>query len=81
MKFRKKPIIVEAEKFYQSEPMKGVNCEIENFLGFPIQKFYIQTLEGKMEVKNGDWVITGVEGEMYPCKPSIFEATYEAVEE
>lgn len=45
----------------------------------PVARGYIQTLEGRMEVSPGDWVITGVKGERYPCKPDIFEATYEAV--
>ena len=40
----------------------------------------IQTLEGFMVASKGDWIITGVEGERYPCKPSVFEKTYERVE-
>lgn len=39
--------------------------------------FYIQTLEGEMEASPGDWIIQGVSGELYPCKPDIFEKTYE----
>lgn len=42
-------------------------------------KFGIKTLEGTMEVSEDDWIITGVKGERYPCKPDIFAATYEAV--
>jgi len=42
---------------------------------------YINTLEGKMRANPGDWIITGVKGERYPCKPDIFEETYEAVDE
>lgn len=42
--------------------------------------YMIKTLEGDMRVSNGDWIITGVKGEKYNCKPDIFEATYEAVE-
>jgi hypothetical protein len=41
----------------------------------------IETLEGVMTASPGDWIITGVKGEQYPCKPDIFEATYEPVEE
>lgn len=41
----------------------------------------IQTLEGTMHANVGDWVITGVNGEQYPCKPDIFEKTYEPVDE
>lgn len=41
----------------------------------------IETLEGVMTANPGDWIITGVKGERYPCKPDIFEATYEPIEE
>lgn len=40
---------------------------------------FIKTLEGEMKVNDGDWIIQGVKGELYPCKPDIFEATYERV--
>jgi hypothetical protein len=43
-------------------------------------RLLICTLEGKMLVEWGDWIIRGVKGELYPCKPDIFEATYESVE-
>lgn len=42
-------------------------------------KLYIPTLEGTMTANLGDWIIRGVKGELYPCKPDIFEQTYEAV--
>jgi len=42
---------------------------------------FISTLEGTHEAKRGDWIIKGIKGELYPCKPDIFEATYEAVDE
>ena len=42
---------------------------------------YIETLEGVMHASPGDWIITGVNGEKYPCKPDIFEKTYEPVSE
>ena len=61
MKYRKKPIIIEA---YQTD----VELDIE-------------TLEGIMHANVGDYIITGVNGEKYPCKPDIFEKTYELVEE
>lgn len=41
---------------------------------------YIPTLEGTMTARAGDWIIKGVQGELYPCKPDIFAATYEPVE-
>ncbi len=60
IKFRKKPIIVEA---YQTS-----------------KELIIKTLEGDMKASIGDWIITGVNGEQYPCKPDIFEKTYEPLE-
>ena len=43
------------------------------------EEVYIQTLEGVMKANPGDWIIRGVKGELYPCKPDVFEATYEEV--
>lgn len=43
------------------------------------EQFFCGTLEGKHEVSEGDYIIQGIKGEIYPCKPDIFEATYEAV--
>lgn len=60
MKFRKKPVVIDAEQTQQIVKIK--------------------TLEGTMFAQPGDWIITGVKGERYPCKPDIFEATYEKVE-
>lgn len=88
MKFRKKPVVIEAMQF------TGDNCyDVLRFIGranlllqglnelkqtdCPI----IHTLEGDMRTTPGDWIIKGVRGEFYPCKPDIFEATYEPVEE
>ena len=82
MKFRKKPVVIDAERFFP-EPAKWEN---EMFMEFPVQhdkKGYfliIPTLEGNHRANEGDWIITGVKGEKYPCKPDIFEATYEKVE-
>ena len=45
------------------------------------QVIYIDTLEGKMKADVGDWIITGVNGEQYPCKPDIFNKTYDILEE
>ena len=42
-------------------------------------KAKIRTLEGAMEIEDGDWLIKGIKGEFYPCKPDIFETTYEAI--
>jgi hypothetical protein len=79
MKFRKRPVVIEATQFYpETQPWpEGVYSA-----GGPhtVPCWAIGTLEGKHEVTPGDWIITGVAGERYPCKPAIFEATYEAVD-
>ena len=62
-KFRKKPVVI-IEIIAECERSGGIN---------------INTLEGIMLVSKGDWVIKGVKGEYYPCKPDIFEATYEQI--
>ena len=73
MKFRKKPVVIEAVKFDGVNLPEGVLREPGNING------YIETLEGRMDVRPGEWVITGIRGEKYPCKPDIFSATYEPV--
>lgn len=80
MKFRKKPVIIEAEQFYpEVKPWpEGVYAVGGNARG---EVCCIDTLEGRLHVSPGDWIITGVRGEKYPCKPDIFEATYEPVPE
>lgn len=55
-------------------PASGVSIDAVN--GFMV----IATMEGLMQAKPGDWIIRGVQGEFYPCKPDIFEQTYEKVE-
>ena len=74
-KFRKKPVVVEAEPFLpDTDPLPfqryGVCCFAEG-------RWFIRTLEGEMDLTDGDMVIRGVKGEFYPCKPDIFAATYE----
>lgn len=76
MKYRKKPIVIEAVQFWperQPWPDGVYPCEAPSERGLPT----IFTLEGPLRVSPGDWIITGVKGEKYPCKPDIFEATYE----
>lgn len=57
-------------------PVPASGVSIDAATGFMV----IATLEGQMQAKPGDYIIKGVQGEFYPCKPDIFEATYEAVE-
>ena len=76
MKFRKKPIIIEAIQYVGNNKQ-----EIIDFSGANTNTCYehltICTLEGDFRADVGDWVIRGVKGEFYPCKPDIFERTYE----
>ena len=88
MKYRKKPVEIEAVQFNGFNPIEikdfvGENCEVEvydNKVTPPVATITIHTLEGDMKVSNGDYVIKGVQGEFYPCKPDIFHKTYESVE-
>jgi len=74
-KYRKKPVVVEAEQFFpDSEPWPAGVCGSRTESGFIA---WIPTLEGDMDVNAGDWIITGIKGEKYPCKSDIFAATYE----
>jgi hypothetical protein len=75
MKFRKKPVVIEATQWFKHGDHPAVELGVA-YNGRP----YVKTLEGDHLVTPGDWIITGVKGEHYPCKPDIFEATYEAVE-
>lgn len=91
-KYRKKPVVIEAFKWTggpeQNEDPNWIVEAINNgdvtFIGHRagVGKLVmgIQTLEGLMTAQPGDYIIRGVQGEIYPCKPDIFEATYEKVE-
>lgn len=78
-KFRKKPIVIEAEQFFPEVKPFPRGVVMGQVIDDIPPCFYIPTLEGVMEVEAGDWIITGVKGERYPCKPDIFEMTYEGV--
>ena len=108
MKFRKKPVVVEVERWWQvtydREAGHGINPEDMPIYHLDVGYYrrpeepehagltvchhcektmhdhgWIDTLEGGHVVCPGDWIITGIKGEKYPCKPDIFEATYELV--
>lgn len=97
MKYRKKPLVIEAKQFsykfdghgkwdvsYSIEGVRPAKTFIEKakdwWNGYP--SFYVDTLEGtSYALKNGDYIIKGVKGEFYPCKPDIFEMTYEPIKE
>jgi hypothetical protein len=84
MKVRKKPVEVEAVQFTNDNKDRAftfVTCNCSpsfNDAGQPILK--IQTLEGVMTANINDWIIKGVAGEFYPCKPDMFEKTYEVMD-
>lgn len=85
-KFRKKPVIIDAIQFKSDGPDN--HYDVMEFMGCTNDVFdntttprsvIIRTLEGDMRAASGDWIIRGVKGEFYPCKPDIFAATYEAL--
>lgn len=81
-KYRKKSVVIEAVLWDGSQEAPTDISNInggKRFLTPNNQKILIKTLEGEMTADLGDYVIKGVKGELYPCKPDIFEATYEAV--
>lgn len=79
-KYRKKPVVIEAwQNTDDSEFPEWVDdADVGREPGGVI---LIDTLEGVMRAQPGDWIIRGVKGEIYPCKPDIFAATYEHVED
>ena len=89
-KYRKKPVVIEAVKYNGwknmvifSERPTWLTIAIDNnviFLDDSDERLNINTLEGIMKVDPGDYIIRGVKGEIYPCKPDIFEMTYDAEE-
>ncbi len=82
MKFRKKPVVIEAIQ-WTGDNYLAVNEWCQGAIPRDVLRdtLQIRTLEGVMTARVGDWVIRGVSGEFYPCKPDIFAATYEAVDE
>ncbi len=91
--FRKKPVEISAMQYCDCHPEPIIEWSGAKFIEVSTDKsreddpnyfvkerfLAIKTLEGEMIVSPGDWVIRGVQGEFYPCKPDIFDATYEAV--
>ena len=71
MKYRKKPVVIEATQWFKMGDHPAV------WMGQLSDRPRVDTLEGPMFVTPGDYIITGVVGETYPCKPDIFEMTYE----
>ena len=89
-KYRKKPVEIDAVQLHMSnmepliEQMRRDGYEVESFSRPPmraISGLKIKTLEGIMQANFGDYIIKGVQGEYYPCKPDIFQKTYDLVSE
>lgn len=74
-RYRKRPVVIEAVQYLGPDAgdIVGVSVASDGTR-------YIETLEGRMTVSPGDWVITGLKGERYPCKPDVFAASYESAE-
>lgn len=88
MKYRKKPVVIEAHRWEPTENGRNKNPWPRSHLQalkFPVSavslNLLIPTLEGEMMANPGDWIIKGVHGEFYPCKPEIFAKTYEPLED
>ena len=81
MKYRKKPVIVEAIQYTGDNLTEIFNFCNKAYFEYVSQSLIIDTLEGNMYANEGDYIIKGVRGEFYPCEKNIFEETYEVVEE
>lgn len=89
MKYRKKPVIIEARLWDETKTtldvLKSMGMDDMRHSGHgdrpnEVKNLGIKTLEGTMNVQKGDFIIRGIKGEFYPCKPDIFAATYEPVD-
>lgn len=86
IKYIKKPVVIEAMQFKSDMSVKDLNDLIDfigmkNVVDIGRDNLYliIRTLEGNMTASSGDYIIKGIRGEYYPCKPDIFEETYDKV--
>lgn len=92
MRYRKKPVVIEAVQytrrfmwpdwFHDAVSINKVTVHGTGKFANPSEECFaeIATLEGTMRANENDWIIRGAQGELYPCKPDIFEATYEVAE-
>lgn len=81
-KYRKKPVVIEAIQFTESnksEVLEFITVKTEYHINNNIPYIVIPTLEGNHNAQLNDFIIKGIQGEFYPCKPDIFEKTYEEV--
>lgn len=85
MRYRKKPVVIDAVRFTGDDSHAALDDLVATAhrdcaVTFVEDRLEIHTLEGIMLATAGDYIIRGIKGELYPCKPEIFEATYEAVD-
>jgi hypothetical protein len=82
-RFRKKPVVIEARQYTGQNGTELLRWIGGTELGEDLLGDYVEivTLEGTMRADKNDWIIKGVKGEFYPCKPDIFEATYEPADD
>jgi hypothetical protein len=78
-KYRKKPVVIEAKELTYNTDVQEEIADWCNGKQGPDGSVFIETLEGRMTAVTGDYIIKGVNGEFYPCKPDIFHKTYEKV--
>lgn len=80
-KFRKRPVVIEAQQWFKQGDLEVVTVVPEYLSQVTNREVcgWVDTLEGGHIVTPGDWIIKGIAGEFYPCKPDIFENTYEEV--
>jgi hypothetical protein len=84
MQFRKKPVVINAIQWdgtFESFNAIGELAQGQHVEPIGADALRIPTLEGDHRADKGDWIIRGVKGEIYPCKPDIFAATYDVVEQ
>lgn len=77
MKYRKKPVVIEAVRYMIDNSLPDWFMDRVSNNTIVIHEDHIKTLEGTMKSEYGDYIILGVNDEVYPCKPDIFEKTYE----
>lgn len=94
-KYRKKPVVIEAVKVARIDPFDCTMIFTESQTGWlwkaknedtiywdpESRDWFIKTLEGDHKISEGDYIVQGIKGELYPCKPDIFEQTYDIVED
>jgi hypothetical protein len=78
-RYRKKPVVVEAVQWFPDPPPGGTGYD-RHGVEYTVTETGIRTREGFMRINPGEWLITGIKGEKYPCGEEIFAATYEPAE-